>query len=307
MAGGVLDEAWPGTTGPWTSELPAIGIVEMTVPVWKGSISFGLVSVPVKAFTAARDHTIHFHQLDRATSSRIRNHTVSETTGKDVDRDDMVLGYEVSTGTYVTFERDELEELRPANTRALEVRDFVPLEDVDPIHYQRTYWLAPDGDAAAEPYALLLRAMQDKGRVGVGSVVMRNKQHLAAVRPLDGALALSTMRFEDEIVDRSTIPEIPKRASKADPKAVKLAGQIIDALAGDWDPSQYQDTYVKEVMDIITAKSKGMPVAAPAPVATDRGGATDLMAALKASLDQPVKRTAAKTTTGKRSRVRKPA
>ena len=257
----------------------------MVRPVWKGSISFGLVSVPVKAFTASRDHTVHFHQLERSSGARVRNHTVSEASGKEVERDDMVLGYELSNGKYVTFERDELDELRPESTRALAVRDFVALDDVDPIYYQRTYWLGPDGDAAAEPYALLLRAMEDKGRVGVGSVVMRNKQYLAAIRPLDGALAMSTMRFADEVVDRSAIDEIPKKADKTDPKAVELAGQIIDALAGDWDPSQYHDTYAEEVKDIITAKSKGKTITAPEAEADQGGEVIDLMAALQATLD----------------------
>ena len=127
----------------------------MARPIWKGSISFGLVSVPVKAYTAARDHTVHFHQLERDTGARVRNRTVSEKTGEEVDRDDMVLGYELGNGKYVTFERDELDELRPASTRAIEVTDFVALAEIDPIFYDRTYWLGPGDDSAKEAYGLV--------------------------------------------------------------------------------------------------------------------------------------------------------
>ncbi len=258
----------------------------MARPIWSGSISFGLVSVPVKAFTAARDHTVHFNQLERETGARVRHQNVSDQTGEEVDSDDIVLGYEVSGGRYVTFERDELDELRPTSTKAIEVQDFVALADVDPIYYQKTYWLAPDGDAATEPYALLLAAMEDRGRVAIGTVVMRNKQYLTAVRPLDGALAMSTMRFADEVVDRATIDQIPEKTDKADSKAIKLAVQIVDSLAGDWDPEQYHDTYVEEVQKIIDAKAQG------GTISVDEGGdeptsgkVLDLMAALQASLD----------------------
>ncbi|MCU1371643.1 MAG: Ku protein [Ilumatobacteraceae bacterium] len=257
----------------------------MARPVWTGSISFGLVSVPVKAYTAARDHTVHFNQLERETGARVRHQNVSEQTGDEVERDDIVLGYEVSGGRYVTFERDELDELRPTSTRAIDVQDFVALADVDPIYYQKTYWLGPDGDAAAEPYALLLAAMEDRERVAIGSVVMRNKQYLAAVRPLDGALAMSTMRFADEVVDRATIDEIPDKADEADPKALKLAVQIVDTLTGDWDPEQYHDTFVEELRRIIEAKAEGETIEVEQ---GDEGGGAkvlDLMEALKASLD----------------------
>ncbi|WP_421118548.1 Ku protein [Aquihabitans daechungensis] len=258
----------------------------MARPVWSGSISFGLVSVPVKAYTAARDHTVHFNQLERETGARVRHQNVSDQTGDEVERDDIVLGYEVSDGRYVTFERDELDELRPKSTKAIEVQDFVALADVDPIYYQKTYWLGPDGDAAAEPYALLLAAMEDRGRVAIGTVVMRNKQYLTAVRPLDGALAMSTMRFADEVVDRSTIEQIPEKADKADSKALKLAVQIVDSLAGDWDPEQYHDTYVEEVQKIIEAKAEGETIAVEEGEEPSSGKVLDLMAALQASLDK---------------------
>ena len=256
----------------------------MTRPVWTGRISFGLVTVPVKAYTAVRDHTIHFNQIDRGSGARIRHQNVSAATGDAVEGHDIVLGYEVADGRYVTFERDELDDLRPASTRAIEVRDFVALDEVDPIYYQRTYWLGPDGAAAARPYALLFAAMQDRGRVGIGTVVMHNKQFVAAIRPLDGALALSTMRFADEVLDRTTISEVPAGGAEPDPKALDLAVQIVDAMAGPWDPGQYHDTYVDQVHDLIAARAEGGTISVDQPD-DDRGAKVlDLMEALRATV-----------------------
>src|SRR5688572_12052891 len=183
----------------------------MARPVWTGSISFGLVNVPVKAYTAVRDHDVHFHQLDKKSGARIRNKKVSEKSGREVDTKDIQLGFEIRKGRYVTFDKDEVKELKPASTRAVEVTDFVALEDVDPIYYDRTYWLGPADDQAKAPYQLLLWAMEDRERVGIGTVVMRNKQYLTAVRPLDGVLAMSTMRFADEVVPRSEVDGLPTR------------------------------------------------------------------------------------------------
>ena len=188
----------------------------MARPIWTGSISFGLVNVPVKAFSAVRDHDVHFNQLDKKTGSRVRNRKVAEKSGREVDADDIEMGFEVRKGSYVTFDKDELKELRPASTKAIDVTDFVALADIDPIYYERTYWLAPDGDAAKKAYGLLLAAMEERERVGIGSVVMRDKQYLTAVRPLDGVLAMSTMRFADEVVPRQDIDELPKRGAKPD-------------------------------------------------------------------------------------------
>ena len=239
--------------------------------------------MPVKAYTAVRDHEVHFNQLEKGTGARIHYEKVSEKTGKPVEASDIELGYEIRKGRYVTFERDELDELRPESTRAVEVTDFVALDDIDPIYYERTYWLAPDGDAAAKAYQLLLAAMEDRQRVGIGSVVMRNKQYLAAIRPLDGVLAMSTMRFADEVVPQSDVDALPSRRSKPEAKAVKLATQIIDSLAADWDPERYEDTYTEELKRIIARKEKGEEVVvAEAPA--QQAEVLDLMAALEASV-----------------------
>jgi DNA end-binding protein Ku len=253
----------------------------MARPTWSGSISFGLVNVPVKAFSAVRDHDVHFHQLDQKTGARIRNRRVSAETGRQVADDDIVLGFEVSKGRYVTFDEKERRELQPTSTQAIEITDFVALAEIDPIYYERSYWLAPDGASAAKAYGLLLAAMEDTGRVGVGTVVMRNKQYLTAVRPLDGALAMSTMRFADEVVPRSDL-ELPRRA-KAEPKALAMAAQLIDGLSAPWNPSAYHDTYTEELRERIARKDAGKETVEEA--AEPEARVLDLMAALTASVD----------------------
>lgn len=255
----------------------------MARSVWTGSISFGLVNVPVKAFTAVRDHDVHFNQLEKSTGARIKYEKVSAKTGKEVAADDIELGYEITEGRYVTFERNELEELQPESTRAIDITDFVALADVDPIYYERTYWLAPADDTAAKAYQLLLAAMDERGRVGIGTVVMRNKQYLTAIRPLDGALAMSTMRFADEVVPRSKVDEVPSRRAKPEAKALKLATQIIDSLESEWKPEQYHDTYTEELRRLIKAKDEGKEVVVEAAPA-QKADVVDLMAALEASV-----------------------
>ena len=229
----------------------------MARPIWSGVISFGLVSVPVKAHPAVRDHDVHFHQIDKGSGSRIRNRKVSAKTGKEVDNADIELGFETSKGRYVTFSKRELDDLRPASTRAVEVSDFVSLDDIDPIYYERTYWLGPADDAAVKPYQLLRAAMEDRGLVAIGTVVMRNKQYLTAIRPLEGALAMSTMRFADEVVPRSDVDGVPDRRTKPDPKMLRMANQLVDSLTTDWNPRRYHDTFTEELRERIEAKQAG--------------------------------------------------
>ena len=239
----------------------------MARAIWSGTISFGLVNVGVKAFSAVRDHDVHFHQLDRLSGARVRNKKVSEKTGRTVGTDDIRMGFEVTKGTYVTFEKDELAELKPESTRAIEITDFVDLDEIDPIYYQRTYWLAPDGDAAKKAYALLVAAMTERNRVGIGTVVMRNKEYLTAVRPLDNVLAMSTMRFADEVVPRRDVDALPSRATKPDAKALRMATQLIDGLAAPWEPDAYHDTYAEDLRKRIKAKDSGKDVVQDEPEA----------------------------------------
>ncbi len=253
--------------------------------MWTGTISFGLVNVPVKAYTAVRDHDVHFHQLEKKSGARVRNRKVSDKSGKELDADDIEMGFEVKKGKYVKFDKDELDELKPASTRAIEVTDFVALDEIDPIYYERTYWLAPDGDAANKAYQLLLAGMEDRERVAIGTVVMRNKQYLTAVRPLDGALAMSTMRFADEVVPRQDIDEVPSRRSKPDAKTLRLATQLIDSLSSDWNPKDYHDTYTEELRARIDAKERGEDLVDEAEVEEPSAKVVDLMAALEASVE----------------------
>jgi DNA end-binding protein Ku len=282
----------------------------MARAIWSGTISFGLVNVPVKAFTAVRDHKVHFHRLEKESGARVRNQQVSEKTGEAVERDDVELGYEIAKGRYVTFEQGEVDDLKPASTRSIDVADFVPLEEIDPVFYEHTYWLAPDGDAAEKAYGLLLTAMTDQQRVGIGTVVMRTKQYLAAVRPFEGALALSTMRFADEVVPRSDIEQLPKKIEKPTAKERKLAVQIVDALAAEWDPERYHDTFTEELRDLIRRKDEGEEVVVEDRDDEESAEVLDLMAALQASVDRNSKgrrrtKASGRTTSGSTSGARK--
>ena len=255
----------------------------MARAVWSGTISFGLVNVPVKAYTAVRDHKVHFHELDTK-GGRVRHEKVSARTGKPVD--ELRLGFETSKGHYVRFTPKEIEELRPESTRTIDVTDFVDLAEIDPIFYDRTYWLAPATDEAKSAYALLRAAMDDAQRVAIGTVVMRRKQYLAAIRPIEGALALSTMRFADEVVPSTAIDSIPSRSGKPRKQEMDLAAQIVDSLTSDWEPERYHDTYTEELRTLIKQRSKGGKAEASEQEEPEdeSGKVVDLMEALEASV-----------------------
>jgi DNA end-binding protein Ku len=271
--------------------------------IWTGSISFGLVNVPVKVYSAVKPQDVHFHQMEEGTGARVRNKRVSEKTGKEVPYEDIVKGYEFGKGKYVTVTPDELEEFKPEATKTIDIEDFVELTDIDPIFYDKTYYLAPatkDG-GAVKAYALLLQAMRKQGRVGVGRVVLRTKQYLAAIRPLekDNVLAMSTMLFEDEIVPASDVPNIPDRIPSVSDKELQMATRLVESLTAEWKPSKYKDTYRKELLDLIEAKAKGKEIV----VETSTPQAekvVDLMAALEASLAAAKKGTKAPAAPAKR-------
>jgi DNA end-binding protein Ku len=255
--------------------------------IWTGSISFGLVNIPVRIFSAIREHDVHFHQL-APDGSRIHYKRVSEKSGRTVEYKDIRKGYETSKGKYVVFEPDELEALAPASTKTIDIEDFVPLDDIDPIYFERTYHVAPANDAAAKAYALLASVMEERERVGIGYLVMRDRQHLAAVRPFGKGLALSTMLFADEVIPQSDVPDLPKRRPSLNPRERKLATQILDSLEGEWDPKRYHDTYEEELHRAIKVKKKGGVIEAePEP---ESAKVLDLMEALRASLDDGPRR-----------------
>jgi DNA end-binding protein Ku len=257
----------------------------MARAIWSGSISFGLVNVPVKLYSAVHQQDIHFSQFDK-NGNHIRYKRVSEKTGKEVDYGDIVKGYEVKKGQWVMVDPDELASYRPEATKTVDISDFVALDEIDPIYYESTYYLAPDGKAAAKPYNLLLEAMEKQQKVAIGKVVLRTKQYLAAIRPLDGVLALSTMLFADEVVPTSEVTNgSGGKAASVSSREVSMASQIIDSLTSEWDPSQYRDTYREQVLELLKKKAKGEEIVVEEPD-EEQGQVLDLMAALEASLEQ---------------------
>ncbi len=250
--------------------------------IWSGSVSFGLVNVPVRVMAATVDRDIHFHQVDQKSGDRLRQRRVSERTGREVPSDRVANGYEVSSGRWVVLSNEELAAAEPERTHTIEIEDFVELDEIDPFQFERSYWLTPAGqEGAKRSYALLRVAMERTGRVAIGRFVMRSREHLVAVRPLQGALALHTMLFGDELVKASKVEGLPVRV-KAGDREVAAAEKLIDSLVTDWDPSSYRDRHRDRVRKLIDRKSEGEEIVveeAPEPAAV-----LDLMAALEQSV-----------------------
>jgi DNA end-binding protein Ku len=282
----------------------------MARSIWTGSLSFGLVNIPVRVFSAIREHDVRFHQL-APDGSRVHYKRVSEKTGREVEYAQINRGYETSKGKYVVFEPGELDDLAPAKTKTIDIEDFVALEDIDPIYFERTYHLAPAGEPAKRAYALLAGVMEDRRRIGIGKVVMREKQYLAAVRPYGKGLALSTMLFADEVVPQSTVDGIPARKPTVASREKQMALQIVDSMEREWDPKRYHDDYEEQLRRVITAKAKGKTIEAPEP--EESAQVLDLMEALRASIEgkprakkaAPRVRTAAKSSKRSAARPRK--
>ncbi|MGW3234837.1 non-homologous end joining protein Ku [Streptomyces olivaceus] len=257
----------------------------MARAIWTGVITFGLVSVPVGLFTATEDHTVHFHQLQRGTSDRIRNRRVNERTGKEVEAADIVKGYETGEGEYVVVEPDELDEIAPGRSRTLDITDFVDLDRIEPVYFGRTYYLAPRGEEYLKVYELLRTALAETGKAGVATFVVRNRQYLTALRAEEKVLLLQTLHWADEVRDPvRELPELPSgRVGRG--KELDMALRLVDALSGDWDPARYRDTYQEKVRELVRAKAEGseVAVAEEAPRATN---VVDLMDVLRGSLEQ---------------------
>lgn len=251
--------------------------------LWTGSISFGLVNVPIRLHGATTDKRIHFHQVDERTGARIRHKRVSERSGREVDLDRIANGYERESGTLVILGDEELAAADPERSHTIDVEAFVALADIDPLQYDRAYWVAPeDQEGAKRAYALLREAMERKERVAVGRFVMRTKEHLVALRPLQGALVLQTMRFADELVKAGTVPGLPVR-TKAPGKERQAAEQLIEALSTDWDPTAYRDRYRARVRKLIERKAEGEEITIEEPAAPE-AEVVDLMKALEESV-----------------------
>ena len=235
--------------------------------IWTGALAFGLVNIPVGLYSATEDRTVHFNQFQKGTSDRIRYKRVNERTGEEVNFRDIVKGREVDDDTYVLLTEDELESVEPGRTRTIDITDFVDLAEVDPIYFQRTYYLAPRGDGADRSYGLLHQAMAATNRAGIATLVMRSKEYLVAVRPQQEVLALETMYFADEIRDPIEATGYQPSGQPARPRELTIARQLIESMTTDWDPAMYHDSYRERVEELIESKRTGETIetAAPAP------------------------------------------
>jgi DNA end-binding protein Ku len=260
--------------------------------IWTGAISFGLVTVPVKLYSAVNRKTVRFNQLNAKTGSRIAQKRVDASTGEEVAYEDLVKGYEISSDRYVVIDPAELDSVQPAKTKTIDIEDFVDLEEIDPIFYDHPYYLAP-GPGGAKPYRLLLEAMRDTNRVAIAKVVIRQKESLVAIRPLadHDVLEMATMLFADEVVDPARLDDIPAAEDvKTNKREIDIAKQLIESLAGEFEPTKYKDTYREAVLEMIEKKASGEEIVI-APEDEETAPVPDLMSALKASLDAVRERT----------------
>ena len=255
----------------------------MARAIWSGAISFGLVNVPVKLYSATSPKNVRFHQLSAKTGVRIRQKRVDPSTDQEVPYEEIVKGYEITPDRYVTIEPEELEALDPKATKTIDIEEFVDLAEIDPIYYDHSYYLAPSA-GGAKPYGLLLDAMRESGKVGIGRVVLRSKQQLCALRPTGEVLTLTTMLWGDEVLAPDRLDELDSVAeAQASDRELKMAEQLIDSLSAEWDPGRFHDEYREQVLELIERKAAGEEIAVQ-PQAEEPAAAPDLMAALEASL-----------------------
>jgi DNA end-binding protein Ku len=272
----------------------------MARAIWTGSVAFGLVNVPVALYSATEDKTIHFNQFETGTSDRIRYKRVNERTGHEVKLPDIVRGREVAKGDYVLITDEELEAVEPGRSRTIDITDFVDISDIDPIYYQRAYYLGPQGDSATKAYALLHRAMADSGRAGIATFVLHGKQYLAAIRAREDVLALHTMYFPDEVRDPLEEIENLRTGAQFSDRELGMAKQLVESMTNKWDPGSYRDTYRECVEDLIARKRRGEEII----TAGEPAGAanvTDLMEALRRSAEEMRARRRGRSTAARKS------
>jgi DNA end-binding protein Ku len=253
--------------------------------MWTGTISFGMVTVPVKLYSALDRKAVRFHQLSGKTGVRIAQKRVDSQSGEEIPYEDIVKGFEIAKDRYVVIEPGELESLQPKKTRTIEIEDFVELTQIDPVFYDHPYYLAP-GAGGAKPYRLLLEAMRETGKVAIARVVIRSKEALVAIRPMGDALGMATMIFSDEVLAPERLDEVAEATEvKTTQRELDIAKQLVDSLAGDFEPDRYRDTYRDEVMALIEQKAQGKAIAVQPRAEEEAQPAPDLMSALKASLE----------------------
>jgi DNA end-binding protein Ku len=255
----------------------------MARAIWSGAISFGLVNIPVKLFSAVSKKTVRFHQIDAESGGRVRQKRVGPD-GEEIPYEQIVKGYEIGPDRYVTITPEELDGLAPDKTRTIDIEDFVDLEEIDPIYYDHPYYLAPD-TGASKAYQLLVDAMEDAGKVAIARVVIRSKEQLVAIRPREGVLAMETMLFADEVVPTDTLEELTAENGevKTSERELTMARQLIDSLSSDFEPEKYHDEYRERVLDMIERKAQGETIVIEEP-SEEPDKVPDLMAALEASI-----------------------
>ena len=255
----------------------------MARAIWSGAISFGLVNVPVKLYSATSPKTVRFHQISSKTGARIRQKRVDPSTGEEVPFEEIVKGYEVTPDRYVLIDPEELDALDPKATKTIDIEEFVDLSEIDPIYFDHSYYLAPT-TGGAKAYRLLLDAMGESGKVGIARVVIRSKQQLCALRPTGEVLTLTTMLWGDEVLPPERMDELESVAdAEASPRELKMAEQLIESLSAHFEPDKFHDEYRERVLDMIERKAAGEEIAIQ-PQAEEPTAAPDLMAALEASL-----------------------
>lgn len=257
----------------------------MARAIWTGSISFGLLNVPVKLYSAVSSRSISFRELREGDNARIRHRRVAEEDGEEVPYEKIVKGYEIAPEQFVVLSKNELEDLAPKKTKAIQIEDFVDLDEIDPIYFDRPYYLGPQ-QGAERAYALLVKAMREQRKVAIARFVMRNKESLAAIRATGDVLTLATMRFADEVVPPEQLDGLLGEATEVKPKKkeVDMAKALIDSLASEFDPSAYKDEYREELLALIERKARGEDVVSVESEAPKPTKAPDLMAALEESL-----------------------
>jgi DNA end-binding protein Ku len=256
----------------------------MPSAIWSGAVSFGLVNVPVKLTSATKSQDVRFHQLEEGTGARIRLRKVSEQSGDEVPNDRIVKGYELAAGQHVVVEPAEIEALAPKASKAIEIEDFVDLDQIDPVFFEQPYYLVPD-KTAAKPYRLLVDAMTELNKVAVGRFVLRSKEHLVAIRPVHGVLTLEMMRFADEVLAPEGAEPAQDDDAAPNERELTMARQLIEALSTEFEPGKYHDTFREQLLSLIQAKAEGQEIVAE-PEVEEPTKVVDLMAALEASLER---------------------
>jgi DNA end-binding protein Ku len=251
----------------------------MPKSIWNGTISFGLAHVPVKLYSATESKTVHFNEVHVSDGARIEHKRICSKEGKEVPFKEVVKGYEIKPDEYVVLEKDEVKAAAGARGKVIEIEDFVPEGEIDPVFLEKTYYVGCRDDA--EAYRVLLAALERSGRVGIGRFTFHEREYLAAVRTFDGVLTLHTMRFHDEVV-RADDLDVPTPNKKPAKREVEMAGQLVKSLHRKFDPSDYEDTYREAVLELIKRKAKGEEVGPSEPEPEEE--APDLAAALQASL-----------------------